>query len=213
MSTYWDIVCLDCEIDGKNESAGWHWNHGEQELAAILAQKDKIAAAWPMFEVVGGTDLRIGFPESGGSVEAVRFFAMHHQHRLAVMNEYGDVLDECLHRWNCGDCNHGLVCHRPKGHDGAHDTRRDPPTPAIPEAVNPWDSAGPTPVADLSRLAREVYAAAPPPMWWCEKHWQQAFTREPCGCPQAARVHLQSVKTRTEGPRTAWVTLTAMGER
>lgn len=120
MSTYWDIACLDC-----NTSAGWHWNHGEQELSAILAHKDKIAAAWPMFEALQNVDLRIGFPESGGNVDAVRFFSLHHSHRLVVMNEYGDALDECLHRWDCGCCGRGLVCHRPTGHAGPHDIRRD----------------------------------------------------------------------------------------
>lgn len=86
MSTYYDIKCLDC-----GEEAGWHWNHGEEQLAEILACKEMIAAAAPMVRSVDVTELRIGHPEWGGGCSSVEFIADHLTHNLAVVSEYGDV--------------------------------------------------------------------------------------------------------------------------
>lgn len=120
MSCCYDLECLDCK-----ESGGWHWNHGGDYLAEIWAHRATIAAFAPILDTSIQLEIKIGWAESGGYGESVRFVAKHLTHNVQVIDEYGRMRDDCDAHFTCECCAATGTCRRRKGHDGKHGRERD----------------------------------------------------------------------------------------
>ena len=130
MSNNHDLFCIDCD-----EYGGWHWNHGGADLAEIWSQRAHIAALAPALDAVQ-IEIKIGWAESGGHHDSVRFIAKHLTHNVQVINEYGAIREDCDERFSCDDCRASGTCRRKKGHDGKHGRERDyTPVPAAGDAT------------------------------------------------------------------------------
>lgn len=114
MSNYWDLYCLDCESDG-----GWHWNYGDEQLAAIWRQADLLAPL-ARFDAAD-LEVRVGCPEHGGGMASVQWLAEHISHRVIVRSEYDYLASDCA-KYVVQDFG---TCLRRKGHDGECSVERD----------------------------------------------------------------------------------------
>lgn len=89
MSTYWDLYCKTCREWGRV----MHWNHGEQQLAALVPALPVIAQLAPYTDLAGyALEVRVEYgPEWQGSL--VNFAAAHKEHTIQVRSEYGSVYE------------------------------------------------------------------------------------------------------------------------
>lgn len=114
MSTYWDVVCLDC-----GEDAGLHLNHGSESLRALIAKREPLAAL-----ADAEVDIKIIIPGERGYVK-LEFFKKHVGHVIAPVNEYGDINGDCNELHMTGPYStDGARCRLPEHHEGDHDFRR-----------------------------------------------------------------------------------------
>ena len=107
MSTYWDVVCLDCD-----KKSGLHLNHGVDACRELVRGRDGLAAL-AGFNIC---DIELHVPGERGWVEA-QFYKDHAGHVIAPVSEYGHI---------DGDCNELApssrgYCREPAGHEGDHD--------------------------------------------------------------------------------------------
>lgn len=107
MSNYWDLLCVDCDAH-----AGMSINNGEEDLARIVASRDKLAL---VADVPGATvelwNQNYSLPQ---------FFAQHAGHKIVVRSEYGYDFGDCAAIDRCGCCDRQFSCRLPSGHDGKH---------------------------------------------------------------------------------------------
>lgn len=106
MSRGWNIRCEQCSVDLLED----YWNHGDDELRALLAAADKIAdlaAILPHVELSNINGYRSAPSE---------FFVTHRDHPLALYDEYGTKDGQCWHRAPCGGCGHAAPCALAYGH-------------------------------------------------------------------------------------------------
>lgn len=107
MSTDWFLYCVPCAAQ-----SGEEFNHGEDDLASILAQRPAIEAA-----VESMPEARIQFEVCGRDAEFGAFFAAHRGHEVRVRNEYGDDFGSCAKRVDCAACGNADRCGLPRDHD------------------------------------------------------------------------------------------------
>lgn len=112
MSTYWDVVCLDC-----GDESGLHLNHGDDACRELV--KAKIALT--VLALADITDLSISVPGERGHID-LSFYMKHSAHVLAAVSEYGEIDGDC------NDYSGPGRCRREPNHSGEHD----------PSEVRPW---------------------------------------------------------------------------
>lgn len=124
MSCDWDVRCLDCEVDH-----GFYDCNHESELMMTLARKGpELKRIAPLMKELGKTgEVRLVVRYNDRAVN-FEWFAVHGDHRLRAVNEYGECIDECGEYFTYCECGHRLKCHRNKGHDGKHAEKRDDAT-------------------------------------------------------------------------------------
>lgn len=111
MSTYWDVRCLDCDVE-----SGLHLNHGVDQCRGLVQCRDALAALADS-ELASVADIDVSVPGERGHVD-LSFYKTHAGHVLAAVNEYRQI---------DGDCNeHGpsydyVSCPLPDRHEGDHD--------------------------------------------------------------------------------------------
>lgn len=109
MSCSWDLICVDCS----GARAGLDFNHGGDQIAAMLEFREPMAAVW------GGTRQLWAFfcgPQSRFE-QCAEFLAAHREHNLAVISEYGEVWGACSKRVECA-CGQMRYCTFVKDHYG-----------------------------------------------------------------------------------------------
>lgn len=114
MSTYWDIYCRTCA-----EGCGFHVNHGEERLGALLRDQ----ALWRHVPTLENSDLELRLlgDEYNGGGHWPDFARRHFCHDVTLRNEYGEFLDECNERLTCANCGaFSSRCRLARGHAGAH---------------------------------------------------------------------------------------------
>lgn len=117
MSTYWLVLCADCNV----EHAGLRVNRREDLIWAITRHADAIAALVPLFEeqsTWGTASLTVN--SSDGALDP-RWFAEHRGHKLVPINEYGQRADRCPENVRCPTCFQAVTrCTLAPGHGGPH---------------------------------------------------------------------------------------------
>jgi len=110
MSTYYDIVCVE-----HGEPAGFHWNHGDEQLKAIADALPTLVGVDP-----GVFDNCLGvrwFAETGPSINDLVAYAKRHEGcTLKPKNEYGQWYDQCDKRIECSGCGKYDDCVLDTGH-------------------------------------------------------------------------------------------------
>lgn len=130
MSCGYDIHCLVCKYGGGDGTGytvntGLDWNHAGRELAAVLAQRDKLTDFGRLLSNPLIND--VADRESGPTSPLIRianFFIAHEGHELAVVDEYGRRWDRCG-QFIVYDCGHKHPCVLQVGHEGDH-THKEP---------------------------------------------------------------------------------------
>lgn len=101
MSCYFDLYCRSCKAE-----AGFHWNHGGEQLLAIWQHRAAFIELGKLSGMITSIDntlpssVRVDFelkfsgPESGG-YEFPEFAAAHHDHDVVARDEYGYFSDYC----------------------------------------------------------------------------------------------------------------------
>ncbi len=116
MSNYWDLVCKECK-----ESAGFHWNHGEDVLYELWQKRASLAGmddAVYFLETWVFGHLRM-IPESAPMLSDLSSFAIKHQTCTVLpRSEYGYWLDQCPLSYKCKPCGHSTSCKREVDHGG-----------------------------------------------------------------------------------------------
>ena len=107
MSCSWDVKCLSCIV-----KMGMDANHAV-EFMRLLIVNAKVLAKLDELERIENS---LVLDSSYGSVNT-RFFAAHHTHRLAPVNEYGVVDNECGAPVQCDACGSWTKCVLPADHD------------------------------------------------------------------------------------------------
>lgn len=111
MSTYWDVVCLDCDKD-----SGLHLNWGQHTCRDLIRGRDALAAL-ANFDVC---DLQLSVPGETGHVDAA-FYKEHAGHVLAPVSEYGDIDGDCNElRLTGPSTTDGARCRLAPKHKGDH---------------------------------------------------------------------------------------------
>jgi hypothetical protein len=136
MSTYWDVVCLDCD-----KKSGLHLNHGVDACRELVRGRDGLAAL-AAFNIC---DIELHVPGERGWIEA-QFYKDHAGHVIAPVSEYGDIDGDCNELRMIGPhSTDGARCRSAEGHKGDHDFKNASPwTPewkAVREAAAAWRRA------------------------------------------------------------------------
>jgi len=91
MSTSWDVYCKNCsEQCGIDNAEG---SFGHDLIRDLIEHRHALAAAVPMLE---GTGLTLKLNMQVWGIDP-SWFVKHHEHRLAPINEYGDVQGDVCH--------------------------------------------------------------------------------------------------------------------
>ena len=114
MSNDWDLFCVTCNV-----GAGMSLNHGEEDLARILNDRERLAAVGN----VPGVTVELW----GEHHRIPQFFAAHEGHVLTVRSEYGYDFGDCATIARCACCDRQFACKLPKAHDGDHAPTSPPP--------------------------------------------------------------------------------------
>lgn len=128
MSTDYDLLCLTCDVEhnGLNDA-----NHQDDMCKEIILLADGLHELGKVYRLhkldlhnlVGGRGGRrlLKVDVSYGALD-LEWFAVHGKHDLAVMSEYGEVVDTCGE-----DCDvpsreqwRKEKCRLPQGHEGVH---------------------------------------------------------------------------------------------
>ena len=117
MSCDWDVRCLDCQEDLGIDNA----NHAVELMRVIITHVKEIAAIDPFLKAADRAGYFIDFSFGSGSYIQTAWFVKHADHRLAPVNEYGQLDGECGAWVSCPECKHDEHCRLPKGHAGDHD--------------------------------------------------------------------------------------------
>lgn len=114
MSCDWDVYCVDC----KSHLGVGDCNHGDaymRQLVAVGPQLGKFAVDAKAIRMC----TEVSFEPS--IVGAYRFdldwFAIHGEHHLAPIDEYGRLDAQCWQHVVC-ECGHKHACKLNKGHEG-----------------------------------------------------------------------------------------------
>jgi len=123
MSCYWDLRCLDCEVDHGFDNL----NHEDKLMMSLAKIGPQLADLAPVLETLRDaaySDVRLFLRYNDAPVDFA-WFAKHGRHRLMAVDEYGRCRDECGEHYTYCECKHRRMCRRPKGHDGLHDENRE----------------------------------------------------------------------------------------
>lgn len=116
MSNSYDLRCVDCA-----ETHSFDDNRSTESIQTLIRHADAIAALAPMMAeepFLNCPSLTLGFNRgSCGAIDAA-WFAAHAGHHLAVIDEYGRLLDECGNAVSCGACGHVERCRLTPRHSG-----------------------------------------------------------------------------------------------
>lgn len=104
MSTDWNVYCLDCASTLEIEN-------GRMRTAIELCHHASAVAD------LSRESIELRFI---GTYVNRDWFETHAKHRLAPINEYGELLGQCTERVTCG-CGSSAVCTRDDQHEGPHD--------------------------------------------------------------------------------------------
>ena len=120
MSLYYDLVCVE-----HGDSAGFHWNHGERQLALLWRHRTVILGFDVMIEKSEALNLYIDFEgrwcgaERGPTLRDWSLFvAGHAQCEVHPKDEHGRWFDQCSDDVICPDCGRQNHCALEEGHDG-----------------------------------------------------------------------------------------------
>jgi hypothetical protein len=119
MSTYWDVHCLDCNVE-----SGLHLNHGDDTCRDLIEFRDAIAMIADIQAKMAKswTEISISVPGERGHIDQ-DFYKTHAGHALAAVNEYGQIDGDCNERGPAFDY---VPCPLPEGHEGDHDFEKRP---------------------------------------------------------------------------------------
>lgn len=125
MSNYYDLKCAEC-----GEFAGFHWNHGQNQLVSIWEDRAWLVA---FFELMSAKpkrdwaqdydmDMKWGYlSESPGIYELASFAAKHNNCIVRPWSEYNEWFDQCGERIFCELCKqHYDKCTLKQEHTGEH---------------------------------------------------------------------------------------------
>ena len=112
MSTYWDVRCLDCDVE-----SGLHLNHGDGTCRDLIKFRDGLASIAAVAEATASSwfEISISVPGECGHVEPA-FYKTHAGHALAPVSEYGHIDGDC-NEWSSSRG----YCRLADKHDGGHD--------------------------------------------------------------------------------------------
>jgi hypothetical protein len=119
VSTYWDVRCLDCDVE-----SGLHLNHGDDTCRGLIKHRDGLASIAAVEEDTAKdwVEISISVPGEIGHVDP-SFYKAHAGHVLAPVNEYRQIDGDCNERGPSYDY---VPCPLPDGHEGDHDFEKRP---------------------------------------------------------------------------------------
>lgn len=126
MSTWYDVYCVDCKNHLGLREDGW-----QKQCADLIAARTALENLAPSLKVLEEgpfpywSEVRLKMGEHNRLFAG--WFAEHQGHKLAVINEYGQLYPECMKRFTCcGRCESPWhYCRRPVDHDGECSGMRD----------------------------------------------------------------------------------------
>ena len=131
VSTSYDVHCLDCNVSAGFDEAT-RANVEMHALATNGPALKRLAKVWAetlaALHVGGGRawlEPSIRFRDTWGWAFNAAWWTEHGDHKLAVIDEYGRIDDECAAFFPCGACGHIKACKRPRGHEGEHADKRE----------------------------------------------------------------------------------------
>lgn len=114
MSCDWSVHCLDCQATHRFGDA----NHQEDVMLLLCKHAAAIAGLAGLVAEPALQGWGVGISTPWGSVDPA-WFRDHLGHRLAPINEYGQILGRCS-EWVTCECGTVHPCAREQGHDGEH---------------------------------------------------------------------------------------------
>ncbi len=117
MSTYFDLVCVK-----HKKGAGFHWNHGGEQLHVLAKHLAAWAALAPLYNDSDwyGCEFIEWSAEKGPSLQQLTAFAQEHSDCVVKSrDEYGRWYDQCRKSIRCGECGKSDNCGLSENHDGA----------------------------------------------------------------------------------------------
>ena len=123
MSTHWDILCVNTKCSKHLDTAGFRINHGERFLHDVIKVLPTMIYAKPMLELLN-LDAYPSIEYCGGEgptmLELCSFASDHLGCSLKLLNEYGQMHDQCMSWWRCKCCDSRHKCGLKLDHEGDH---------------------------------------------------------------------------------------------
>lgn len=117
MSCYYEVYCLDCEVQGSIYGGGT--DPYLETIQAIILDAPKLVAVAVVS--AGCSNIRVSYEAQfqGEWRIDLAWFRIHGNHRLAPISEYGEIIGQCGKEIVCPHCQqrpYPPYCKRERGH-------------------------------------------------------------------------------------------------